>query len=753
MLKKNKQNLTTISVFIILISYMVFFLITQYRSIKELEERSIKDLNTHLMQDVKSLEYRIVICKSNVNVFGDNLSLREYFNVLNNQNSSQAGILAIQKEVKTAFANQIKKEFIEGKNLYRRLVFLDNRGNLIFDENDSFVSDRVDFLNFQEQYSLNNSETSVVVLFIEGNYYFLVIHPYYENGDFQGNLVAEINEEILMSEVFVKYSGSKKVLMTKDYEDKIRKNFIFNDYERKQFPKLEDIPINYHKKYGLYSLEKSTKIDAYIARYPVGNTNLEIFSIYPKSLLLGKVWSNWLIIGLVVFSLFILLLLIYAHRANMKHLRTQTQLEIEKKKSEEIAEKNLLLSQEIEKRIETEKELLASNKKSNELAIQARNANKAKSQFLANMSHEIRTPMNAIIGFTDLIINDEKDNNKIDKLNLIKDSAGYLMNIINDILDLSKIEFGKIKVKIATFSTEKLLVVINNVFLNSTHKKGIYFKVNKSCSVPEFINSDKQKIFQILTNVINNAVKFTDQGGVTLNVDYLNDTMIFEIIDTGIGISPEDYDKIFENFEQIENQHQLKAKGTGLGLAIAKNFIEMLKGKICVDSELGKGSKFTIKIPVTEFSLSNLNQVKKDAKLSMQLNVMKVLIAEDNVINQKLMLHIFKRLNVDFTIVNNGEEVIDFLENNRADVIILDIQMPKLDGVETVKLIRKDERIKNIPVIALTAQAMAGDKEEFLKVGFNDFISKPVDTKILKEKLEFYFCSLNTGSDVNYKKN
>ena len=653
-------------------------------------------------------------------------------------------MIIAKKDVEKAFLIHISKEFIDDMNLYRRLVFLDKDRNKIFDEFTSTTNAREDILNYPGKISINDKATEFKVLFIAGKYYFLIIQPYYDNGAFRGTLIAEINDDIIMSGVFRKYCGSKKILLAQGYEDEISRNFIFNDYAQNQFPQLIKIPTNTHQKYNLYSLEDSSKKVAYIGRYPIDNTNLEIISIYPKNLLLGRIWSNWLIIGLVIFSVFILFLLIYAHRANTKQLKIQTQLELEKKRGEEIAEKNLLLSREIEKRIETEKELVESNKKANELAIQARNANKAKSQFLANMSHEIRTPMNAIVGFTDLVLNEEKDEFKIDKLNLIKDSADYLMNIINDILDLSKIEFGKIKVKIATFSTEKLLIVINNVFINMCHKKGICFNINKSCNVPEFINSDKQKIFQILTNVINNAVKFTDQGSVTLNVDYKNNQLNFEVVDTGIGISPEDYDKIFENFGQIENHHQLKAQGTGLGLAITKNFVEMLHGKISVESELSKGSKFIIEIPVTIFSLNNVKGIKKETAISKQLNVAKILIAEDNVINQKLMLHIFKRLNVDFTIVNNGEEVLDFLENNRADLIILDIQMPKLDGVETVKIIRKDDKLKNIPVIALTAQAMVGDREDFIKAGFNDFLSKPIDTKKLQEKLEFYSCHLNT---------
>lgn len=742
--KKHKQNITTSLVFIILISYMLFFLSAQYRAVREMEERSIKDLNNQINKEVSSLEYWTIICKKNIEVLNDNVMFADFLTSMRNNAQDTTLIREKKTKAKTAFTNYIAKESINGNNLFRRIVFLNNEDKQIFEVSASQETDRLDFLNYQQYYSLATTETYLTVFFEQGDYYFLIIHPFFKDGLYYGNLIAEINEDILMREIFIKYGGSKKVLLAKGFNQVLSEKFIFNDYEKTSFPNLEIVPLNSHDKFDIYSNEDSKDVTAYIARYPIPETNLEIISIYPRSLLIGKFWSSWLIIGLVIFSLFVLMLIVYAHRANSKHLRMQTQLEIEKKKSEEIADKNLLLSQEIEKRKETEAQLLKSNKKAKELTIQARNANKAKTQFLANMSHEIRTPMNAIIGFTDLILNEENDGYKIDKLNLIKDSAAYLMNIINDILDLSKIEFGKIKVKVSTFSVDKLLNVISNIYNNNCHKKGIYFKINKSCNVPEFINSDKQKLFQVITNIINNAVKFTDQGGVTLNVDYQKQMMSFQIIDTGIGISSDDYDKIFENFHQVENDKQVKSKGTGLGLAISKNFIEMLNGKIEVESNLGKGTSFVVKVPVTEFSLKNVENIKKEVEVSKQINTKKVLIAEDNVINQKLMLHIFKRLNIDFTIVNNGQEVLDFLENNWADIIILDIQMPKLGGIETLNLIRKDEKLKDIPVIALTAQAMAGDKEDFLKAGFDDFLSKPVDTKILQDKLDFYSCRLNS---------
>ncbi len=737
MTRHYKHGLTTIITVLILVGYMSFFLTTQYRSLGELEERALSDLSNQFGKDVASLEYWHKLCKNDLNLFAKSSYIDAYFSDVSMAVSEQYGLNISREQFKSDVDKHVETMLLNNQPLYRRLCFINEDGSLLYSKSNSLLDRESKMNKFKSIVTKEDLGTEVYVFFDENKYYFYVSQAYHYNGKLFGHLIAEVNEEQLVGGVFKKFGGAKKILLLQGKYDEICQVFVSPDYNLDSFPSESQLPIGYTRSFSLVKTD-GDEITAYVQRIKVPNTDLEILSIYPKDQLLGKFWSRWLLLGLIGFSVIIFFVLIYAYNSNIKNLRVQTQLDTEMKKREEIQEKNNLLSDEIEKRIKTEEELIESNKKAKELAVQAQNANRAKSQFLANMSHEIRTPMNAIIGFTDLLLSEEDNDYKTEKLTLVKESAGYLLNIINDILDLSKIEFGKIKVKITTFSLNSIINVIDQMFKDKAMNKGIYFKTELSRDLPEFINSDKQKIFQILTNIINNAVKFTYKGGVTLLLNYEFNNLIFTISDTGIGISEEDHKKIFEDFEQVENTHRLKAQGTGLGLSITKNFIGMLGGSIDVESELGKGSVFTIVIPVTEFKVAPIEEQPKEEKLTKLMKKMNLLVAEDNKINQKLISNILKKINVNFTIVNNGKEAVEHLENHRVDILIMDIQMPIMGGVEAIKIIRSQTKFDHIPAIALTAQAMSGDKENFLDAGFNDYLSKPLNAKLLREKLEFY---------------
>lgn len=388
---------------------------------------------------------------------------------------------------------------------------------------------------------------------------------------------------------------------------------------------------------------------------------------------------------------------------------------------------------------------ISQNKKNEQELINAKqiaeSSEKAKMLFLTNMSHEIRTPMNAIVGITDILLGDHIETKFKDNLNIIKHSADNLLVIINDILDFSKIEAGKVELEHIEFDVIELLDNLVKTFSLKTSQKKIFFDINIDENIPHQLIGDPYRLNQILVNLINNAIKFTEKGGITFNVNVfrIEDNsiqLLFNISDTGIGIAPSKIESIFESFTQESNLITRKYGGTGLGLTISKRLIELQQGKIKVESELGVGSKFIIELP---FGISRkLYKFKKEVSGLKDLTDLKILVVEDNNMNQIVAKQILHKWNAYVDTVNNGVEAIEILSTKSYDVILMDLQMPLMDGYEATKIIR-DENSKvlnhQVPIIALTADAFPEIKRKALEYGMNDFISKPFKQDDLFVKL------------------
>ena len=355
---------------------------------------------------------------------------------------------------------------------------------------------------------------------------------------------------------------------------------------------------------------------------------------------------------------------------------------------------------------------------------------KVKSEFLANMSHEIRTPLNAILGFIKIM--KEEDDGKFEKyLNIIDSSSQTLLTIINDILDISKIEAGKMNIEYIDFHSEEIYNAIE-LFEERAKEKNIDFKV-KFINVPEYLYSDVHRIKQIISNLISNAIKFTPENKkIETKIEYKDNKLYVEVKDEGIGIPKEKLNTIFNAFSQADSSTTRKYGGTGLGLTISHKLVELLGGELKVESELDKGSKFYFEIPIKIGK--NLKNKIKDNDDDINPNI-KILIAEDNEANQMFMKVILKKLNINFDLANNGKEVVKLAKQNRYNLILMDINMPIMNGIEATKKIRE---FSNVPIIALTASALDGDKEKFLECGMNDYLSKPLDIQKLKHILEKY---------------
>ena len=364
----------------------------------------------------------------------------------------------------------------------------------------------------------------------------------------------------------------------------------------------------------------------------------------------------------------------------------------------------------------------------------------AKSIFLANMSHEIRTPLNSILGFITLLKDEELNASARNYVNIIEKSSKNLLNIINDILDLSKIEEGKVSIEEVEFNLDDEIESIVQLFYSIVHEKNITLKINK-INTNHNIISDPTRIKQIITNLISNAIKFTpNDKKVELNIVYepKDSTLSVSVIDEGIGIEKKQLEKIFEAFAQADDSTTRKYGGTGLGLSISSSLVKLLGGELKVESEVNKGSKFYFTIPVKEGNDFPI-EVSKQKIVTVEFDY-KVLLVEDNKANQMFMKVVLRKLGLHIDIANDGLEAIEMYKNNykKYDLILMDENMPNMLGTDATKEIRKFEKENNIShiyIIALTANALTGDREKFIKAGMDEYLSKPLDIEKLKEIL------------------
>jgi PAS domain S-box-containing protein len=376
-------------------------------------------------------------------------------------------------------------------------------------------------------------------------------------------------------------------------------------------------------------------------------------------------------------------------------------------------------------------------------------AAQVKSDFLSNMSHEIRTPMNAIIGITDLLLDNVESKTHRDYLNSIKYSADNLLVIINDILDFSKIEAGKIIFESITFDLHENLEELRKAFTYKTDEKDLELMVNIDAEVPKMIIGDPYRLNQILFNLLGNAIKFTIEGSIIINVkvkQQVGDRYLlhFAVTDTGIGISNDKINTIFESFTQAYTDTSRKFGGTGLGLAITKNLVELQNGYLGLQSSINKGSTFYFEIAYT--TAKNILPVKPESESNAagkpeSLNGYRVLLVEDNTMNQLVAQQILLKWQAWVNIAENGSEALGMLEQYHYDIVLMDLQMPEMNGYEATEQIRKGKGIvlnPGIPIIALTADAFEETREKVLAVGMNDFITKPFKQQELYSKIIKY---------------
>ncbi len=380
----------------------------------------------------------------------------------------------------------------------------------------------------------------------------------------------------------------------------------------------------------------------------------------------------------------------------------------------------------------------------------AQDANASKDSFIANVSHEIRTPMNAILGFSELILQLDESTQVNDYAKDIKRASNNLLSIINDLLDISKIESGRMELNPDKYNTNYLLMDVDSVVSIPIQKKGLIWRTHINPELPCELFGDVVRVRQILINIVNNAVKFTREGYIDFSADFqlMSDNkdvamLIFRIEDTGIGMHQEDLEVIFEKFRQVDTKKNIGIEGTGLGLAISKQLTSMMNGDITVQSEYGKGTIFTVRIPQKVINHQKLSTYFVRQKVETIQNkirfyapMAKILIVDDNPVNLRILNGLLRHYQIEATLADSGRMAVELAGESVYDMIFIDHIMPEMDGVTALGEIRKiSDHYKQMPIVAVSANAIIGMREKFIGDGFTDFLPKPIEVDLLESML------------------